>query len=148
MHGGGEPHGILSEALQAREVARPLRQLFSSILRHSTESVEAGRKARYELRLALADVGGALKQAFQPHDSPKFTEAIEFDFLGLGFIPNPLKVLPWLKHRRMLNRVTVLTEFAKTLTDFEANQNDYSRFWRNATKAASPDSKSSFGRLH
>ncbi len=137
LRGKGDPRGILTEALQAREAARPLRKHLASILRHSMQSVKAGRDANYKLRLALREINLALKLAINPNDGPKLPGTIVFD-PGGGVIPDLSKMIQWMAHKRTLHRITVLTEFAKTLTDFQADPFAYARFQHASTTNAAP----------
>jgi hypothetical protein len=119
----GDPKGVIAEALIAREKATELRL-------HLRDIVDTARKATsgqredlksdvkiHRLRNAIRELASLLQQDLGITPRGGVLDAFEGLALGPVPIPTPAKVVEWIKWKRKLPRITILSEFAKTLAN-------------------------------
>lgn len=124
----GDPQGILEEALTLRCQAREFRDYCETLLFAARAEADQGRRSRHQIALFLKDTAARLTDMVRRPGVHSLMDSIEFDFLGLGFMPNPLKLFSWIEHKRKNQRLTALANMAYSITDYEVNANVLQRF--------------------
>jgi hypothetical protein len=125
--GRADPKGILIEAIEAREKARPIRRDLAPFVSHelSTDS-EAWHKGRQILREHAA----ALRQDMGLDAATRLFDAFEINVIGLTPRIRVGKVLEWLEARRARRRISVLGEFAKVMADTRVDPARYVKLYQ------------------
>lgn len=115
----GDPRALLTEALEAREKAVELRKALSQKMRY--EITKEGFKKRdiHEIRKIITTLSNTLRQDLGIVEKPKLSDALEMQFIGLVPIPNVKKLINWFTFKKSQKSISVLSEFAKTLVDYQ-----------------------------
>lgn len=126
----GDPAGIISEALSLRDRAKPFREHCGKLIQDMSSSKVDLYRSRHELKLFMRDCEQLLAGALNAQAQPSFADSLDLDFLGFGFIPNPLKLIPWINHKRKVRRITALLDLSYSLTDYTSNDFAYRKFFK------------------
>lgn len=124
----GDPVGLISEALSAREKAKELRGLLRSIYDRRTGD-EYTSVPINEIRETILTLSKTLRQDLGIEERPEWRHALEFQFVG--FVPIPSikkdinKLIDWIVFKKNQKMVTVLSEFAKTLANCTAGRDRF-----------------------
>jgi hypothetical protein len=121
----GDPAGIISEALALRDRAKVFREHCGKLIDDISSSQVDSHRSRHELKLFMRDCEQLLTGVLHRQAQPSLTDSLDLDFLGFGFIPNPLKLIPWLHHKRKVRRITALLDLSYSLTDYTSNDYAY-----------------------
>ncbi len=132
----GDPVGLISEALNAREKAKKLRNLLAKSVRYQKTSDDGITVDIHELRQRIAMLSKTLRQDLGIEEKPRLREAFELQFLGLVPIPSVNRLIDWFVFKKNRKSIAVLSEFAKTLVDFTgSDQLAYQKLEANVRKS-------------
>lgn len=119
----GDPKGIIEEALIAREKAtelrRYLRRVVDAARKEASADSEASKKDAtiHRLRNAVRELATLLEQDLGIAPPPTLLSAFEISMIGPVPIPPLRKMVEWAEHKWNRPRITILSEFAKTLAN-------------------------------
>ncbi len=118
-----DPKGIIAEALVAREKAAELRRHLREVVRaarkETSSDTEAVRRSETidRLRQAVRELAILLEQDLGVAPRVGLRDALEANMVGPVPMPPPRKMLEWVMHKWHRPRITILSEFAKTLAN-------------------------------
>lgn len=111
----GEHRGLVEEIQRTRIAAAPLREYLRK--QHvSPEGVDGDCLDLRERNETIVELKRRLRQDLGILKRPRLSDAFEVQFLGLVPLPNILKIADWASFKLGRKRVTVLSEFALTLS--------------------------------
>jgi hypothetical protein len=119
----GDPKGLIAEALIAREKAAELRRYLRKVVKAARKETSADSEALkrdatiHRLRNAVKELATLLEQDLGITPRVGLRDALEANMVGPVPIPPPRKMLEWVLHKWNRPRITILSEFAKTLAN-------------------------------
>jgi hypothetical protein len=119
----GDPKGIIAEALFARdratELRRHLRKVVDATRKETFTDSEDKQKAEiiHSLRNAVKDLAILLQQDLGLAARAGPRDALETEIVGFVPIPPRRKMFEWAEYKWKRPRITILSEFAKTLAN-------------------------------
>lgn len=137
----GDPAGIISEALALRDRAKSFREHCGKLIGDISSSKADSQSCRHELKLFMRDCEQLLTGVLHRQAQPSFADSLELDFLGFGFIPNPLKLIPWMNHKRKVRRITALLDLSYSLTDFTSNDYAYRKLHKQVSRHSNAEQR-------
>ena len=131
----GDPLGLISEALNAREKAKNLRELLSKSIQYQKTNDDGVIVDIHEQRQTIAMLSKTLRQDLGIEERPRLRDAFELQFLGLVPIPSVNRLIDWFVFKKNQKSIAILSEFAKSLVDFKGeDQFAYQKLEANARK--------------
>lgn len=130
----GDPMGVISEALKLRESAKTFREHCAELVKNISRSADDEQRGRHKLTLFLRECEELLVDAMNGRHQHSIADSLEFDFLGLGFIPNPMKLMSWLKHKQKFRRITALIDLSHSVVDSESSDRAYRKLLQRVTQ--------------
>jgi len=138
----GDPQGIIEEAVRARAKAAELRKHLRSA---TGGQIPADSTGLNEIRQTVRNLGAVLQRDLDPAQQPRLRDAFEVQFLGLVPIPNIARLTDWLEFRAKRRRVSILSEFSKSLADQRVGGHAYDKLLRRSSAAAATRDRDAAG---
>lgn len=138
----GDPKAVITEALVARESATELRRYLREVIDAAKRDAATLRKdlrndAEIDcLRKAVKRLASLLEQELHIAQCPEALDAFEGLMVGPVPIPTPRKVKDWIRNKHDRPRITILSEFAKTVANPTSDKFALKKLYANCQRNA------------